>query len=404
MRVLHLQRVSGIAGSENHLLRLLPGLAQRGVEVRFLTLEPQGAKQLNGSFYEALDRAGVPNDRVAFNRLPGPRSLGAAIRIVDRYRPDLVHSHLIHADLFAACLKYSGTTHARFVTTKHGYREAYQAKNGLDGTKIRLTPYSIAVRLSSGAMSGAVAVSRGLANLYVGGGLIAADRVAVIPHGMKPTAPSPRTPGLRLGDPQIVTVGRLIEVKGHRYVLESVARLAGRYPNLRLILVGSGPLRDRLARIAANLGISQKVVFTGFSTEVGAQLRTADLVVIPSVSEGFGLVFLEAFDAGVPVVAFDVPAGNEIVEHGKSGELVPFGDIGAMSSAIGRLLADPTERARLAAGGQLRLRTEFNLELMVSRTIAFYEQILAAEAVGREGMNVAKHESGSTRPGHPRVP
>lgn len=377
MRVLHVQRVSGIAGSERYLLRLLPELVRRGVDARFLTLEPTGSQQLNQPFYEALDRCGILHDRLHVGDLPTPASLVKLARAVRRQRPDLVHSHLVHADLFTACLKRFLLPALRFVSTKHGYREVFQAEHGLDGTKIRTNPYSLVARFVTSSHDASFAVSRGLQRMYVDGKLSAPDRITVIPHGMEPTPPEPVDPALRVGDPQIVVVGRLVEFKGHRYALDAVARVAARYPSMRMVFVGTGPLKAKLEARARALGLGERVVFTGFSDRALAHMRAADVMLVPSTSEGFGLVFLEAFDVGVPVVAFDVPAANEIIQHDRSGLLVPFEDVSRLAAAIERLLESPDERARLAAGGAARLRDEFSLEKMVSRTIDFYDQVLA---------------------------
>ena len=105
-------------------------------------------------------------------------------------------------------------------------------------------------------------------------------------------------------------------------------------------------------------------------------MAASDVALVPSISEGLGVVFLEAHAAGVPIVAFDVPASNEILRHGESGLLVPPYDIDAYARQIIGLLSDQALREHLRTGGAERLRSYFTRERMTRETISFYERAL----------------------------
>jgi glycosyltransferase involved in cell wall biosynthesis len=152
--------------------------------------------------------------------------------------------------------------------------------------------------------------------------------------------------------PVLIYVSRLVEGKGHEHLVRAVADLQDAHPDAVLVLVGDGDRRPTIESAIADAGLGKKVLLLGNRFDIPELLTAADVFVFGSESEGFGLVALEAMAAGKPVVAFELPALREFVEDGVTGHLVPLGDVGALTRAVDRLLADPAEAARMGAAGR----------------------------------------------------
>ena len=179
---------------------------------------------------------------------------------------------------------------------------------------------------------------------------------------------------------QVCITGRLVPLKGHRYAIEAVHLLKDRFPGLGLVIVGTGPAEQELKSQVQALGLGAQVAFAGFSTQVLSYMQASDVVAIPSEGEGFGLVALEAMAVARPVVAFDVPALNEIVAHGHTGLLAPQVSAQDLSEALARLLSDPALAQRMGLAGQERGAERFSQQRHVEGLASWYAQALPSAA------------------------
>ncbi len=198
-----------------------------------------------------------------------------------------------------------------------------------------------------------------------------AGRVRVVHNGIPEVLPDPvcgLPPGLVVG-----TVGRLTREKG----FDLLIRAAAKVPGFSLVIVGAGEEQERLAALAEDLGIGDRVVLTGWVADSRAWLRGFDVFVLPSLIEGFPLTTLEAMLAGVPVVASDVGGVGEAVREGQTGRLVPSGDVDALAAAIASLVDDPGTRAALGTRGRQVVLAEFTAGRMAARYEALYRELLA---------------------------
>jgi glycosyltransferase involved in cell wall biosynthesis len=172
--------------------------------------------------------------------------------------------------------------------------------------------------------------------------------------------------------PLALALGRLHPNKGFDLLLEAVAAV----PAVHLWVAGDGELRRPLERLAQDLGLSRRVRFLGWREDVPALLKSADFLVCPSRHEPLGNVVLEAWAAGLPVVALASAGPRELIEEGESGVLVPPGEApGALARAIARLAEDRALRARLAAGGRRAFEAGFTEAAVVDRYRDFFERI-----------------------------
>lgn len=371
IRAVHVCKVKAIAGAETHLLMLLPALAARGVDVRLIVLEDP-AHPVDG-FCDALSSCGVAVERVRAPRRVDPRLARDLTRRVRALAPDVLHTHLVHADLYGLLAAWRPGIAA--VSSRH------------DNNPFRRRP--IVRWLNRHAVRRAdrvIAISRAVADFVITVEGADPSRVAVVPYGLDPQDVS-APPGTDLSGREAVIgfVGRLEEQKGVDVLLDAFARLRSRGAKARLRIVGDGSLRRSLEARAARLGLGPAVAFAGWIPNAAETMAFCDVVAVPSRWEGFGLVALEAMAAGKPVVASGVDGLREVVVHGETGLLVPPGNSGALAAALEEVLFDPRRAARLGAAGRRRLLAEFTVGRMVAATIEVYREALASRRASRTG-------------------
>ena len=358
-RVLHVVKVAGISGAENHLLLLLPALRDHGWEVEAVMLhegEP-GAED----FAVRLEADGVPVERVRLSRAFDPRAFARILRRARRDRPDVVHTHLVHADFHGLPAGRLARVPA-LVSTKHGFNAFRDRK-----------AFATADRAVASLADVHVAISAGLARYLAESEGFDAATFEVVHYGIEAGSEPPPLPGA----PRLAIVGRLIPIKGHDVLLRAVARARERLPGLTLEIAGDGELEQELRATAIRLGLGDAVTFLGRVAPVDPVLERAEVVVVPSFGEGFGMVALEAMERGRPVIASDVGGLPEIVDEGRTGLLVPPGDVEALARAIAEL-ADPARAASMGEAGRARALAEFSQDRCTERIAALYETALGA--------------------------
>lgn len=352
MKVVHAHRIAGIGGSERHLLTLLPALAERGVQVAFAGLDLPGADP----FYEELERSGVPFTRA-----------GSAVRFMRdlrRWRSDIVHTHLVHADVYGAF----AAGRATLVSTKHN-DDPFRSGKG-----------RYLERLLTRRAALVLCITEALARFNRDVVGLPAKKLRTVHYGLdsppEPWGP-PGGPELSPETPVLVAVCRLVRQKGVDVAVEALSLVRERHPAAHLVVLGEGPLRCELTELAARREIADAVSFPGRVGDVAWWLRRADVVVHPARWEGFGLALLEAMLCERPVVATEVSSIPEIVLDRETGLLVPPDDPTALAEAVTALLDDPAQAAGLGEAGRTRARAEFSVARMAERTAAVYEEVLS---------------------------
>jgi teichuronic acid biosynthesis glycosyltransferase TuaC len=179
--------------------------------------------------------------------------------------------------------------------------------------------------------------------------------------------------------PVLVTVGHLIARKRHADVVRALAALRDRQPALRYRVIGDGPERAGLARLAAELGVAERVELLGQlpHTEAVARAREASLFVMPSEAEAFGVAYVEAMAAGLPAIAArGEPGPQEIAAAGDGIRLVPAGDAGALAATIDGLVGDRATLRGLGAQARATVERAFTWERCGRETVRAYEDAL----------------------------
>jgi glycosyltransferase involved in cell wall biosynthesis len=237
-------------------------------------------------------------------------------------------------------------------------------------------------KASRGLTTHFIAVSGGLQKALVQQG-IPEQRITVIYNGLNPqlfrkgdsAGKWRELAGFSPGTPLVAMVGRLHPVKGHRYFLRAAAEILKERTDVHFLVVGSGPERDRLEEYTRRLGIQEHVTFTGFVSDVSELMPDINLLIVPSLWEGFGLTALEAMAVGVPVVATSVGGLPEIVEHGTTGLLVPPADEAGLTRGIMWMLDHPQEAVEMAAAAKAVAEEKFTASAMARRTEEVYRRL-----------------------------
>jgi glycosyltransferase involved in cell wall biosynthesis len=175
----------------------------------------------------------------------------------------------------------------------------------------------------------------------------------------------------------IGTVGRLSKEKGQRYLIEAMPKVLNAFPSARLLVVGDGYLMDALEKCVRCLKLEGKVLFTGHSHNVFNELGLMDVFVLPSLTESFGIVVLEAMAMALPVVATRVGGIPEVVVHGETGILVNPGSSPALGEAIINMLSHPDRSRALGLAGRTRVSKLFNPTKAIIAQERFYERLLS---------------------------
>ncbi len=342
-----LQAIAGArhGGAETFFVRLATALQRAGETQRVLIRRDVARSR-------SLSEAGIAVAELGFG---GPLDLPTRVnfrREVARWRPDIVLTWMSRATRL--CPRGDFVHVARL----GGYYDVkyYRRCDQLIGNTRAIVDYAVAAGWPR-------------------------ERVDYLPNFVpdaRATPPLRRSPAARSRDmPLALALGRLHPNKGFDLLLAAVAETR----EVRLAIAGDGPLRGSLARLAADLGIAERVSFLGWREDVPELLAGADFLVCPSVFEPLGNVVIEAWSAGLPVVAAasDGPAG--LIEDEVSGLLVPLpgqpgGGPRALAAAIERLACDPALRARLGQAGRRAYEAEYTEAAVVAHYRRYFDRLV----------------------------
>jgi L-malate glycosyltransferase len=349
-------------------------LSKRGHEVHFITYAHpfRLPRFMERVYFHEVEVGRYP----LFEYAPYSLALAAMMHEVTlREGLDLLHVHyaIPHATSAWIAKQMLGADHpVRIITTLHGTDITLVGQERSFG---EITRFSIA------RSDGLTAVSGYLRDETVRHFGVQSDAIEVIPNFVDPnvysraTSPCARDSLTRPGEKLVMHISNFRPVKRVGDVVRIFHRLQRDIP-ARLVLVGDGPDRPEAAYEAESLGIADRVTFLGKQDSVSEILACADLFLLPSASESFGLVALEAMAAGVPVIASDTGGLPEVVEQGETGYLAPVGDVDAMAARAIEILKDEADWARLSAAARARAVERFGVDRVVPLYEQFYERVL----------------------------
>jgi len=289
-------------------------------------------------------------------------------------RPDVVHLHLEYSTLIGALATLSLPA-PRPLLVASVANDPYRQTRFHRWAGRRLAP-SVDLHITH---------SRGIHDAVLRAYAGRPHRVEVVSLGIdlarfrRDRADAARVAEYRRGAGRVVgAIGRLVPQKAMHVLIDATPALLASDPELRVLIVGDGPLRADLEAQAARLGVGHVVRFAGYQEDVVSAYAAMDVFVLPSRDEGFGLVFLEAMAVGVPVVGTRVIGSEDAVDDGVTGLLVPYADPAALAAAVRGILQSPDLARRLRETAAERVRRVYSREQCAARVEALYRELLEA--------------------------
>jgi len=364
----------GLGGGEVQLVHMLDGAIDAGMDVHLIAPPKSGIARVGrerGALVTELEL------RASALPLAVPRLR----RILGELEPRIVQGTGFLTNQLARAAAPAG---ARVVSTVH-VEPGAPLRDG--GSKAGMAVREIAERAAGRRADAVVAVSQAIADALVAKGT-PAERVRVIHNGVD--AQELRAEAEREGAPEglevppgtllVGVLARLEPVKGVADFLQAASRVpahAAGDKRVQFVVAGEGSEADRIRQVRDELGLADRVMLPGRTPSAAGLLAACDLVVVPSLSEGFGIVAAEAMALGKPVVATRVGGLPEVVLDGVTGLLVPPGDPGALADAIALVLDDPARAVVFGEAGRERVEQLFTVERMISEYLELYGELVA---------------------------
>ena len=374
MKILHLIYTSGPFGAEKHLLQLLPELKKHNIDCEAIFICPRKNLSDFKEYCNEMKNLGI---KITLLPLSVKISLLSSAYSIHQYlknnQINHLHSHLFSADFIAVAIKKIFQPHLVLFSTKHGYEENYLLQYGLGSKKIKRNLYYFISKYITRRIDNNVAVSKTLSQLYTYLGLVK-NEMKFINHGIKPNQQDSDKIQL-VGEPRIMIAGRLSEIKGHTYLLKAMPQVITRFPDIKLYILGIGPLKDDLYLQAKKLQILDHIEFVGLANPANYTSQ-CQAIILPSLFESFGLVFIESFALKIPVIAFDTVNGNQIIEDNKTGFLVEKEDVKALADKIIFVLKSPKTRERIIGNAYKKFVAEYTVEKMAAEAARFYNNCI----------------------------
>jgi glycosyltransferase involved in cell wall biosynthesis len=371
LNILHTIETSGPGGAENVLLMLASQLNPE--RFRSIVVINQA-----GWLEDRLREAGLQTVRVPWRSWWDLRLPRALARLVREERIDLIHSHLPDQN-FYACLA-SRLSGCPAIVTYHGPVELSNAGSFTGWLKLQLVK-----RTARKVVVVCDFVREMLRKIGVPG-----DKLHRIYNGIElsrfAAAPSGDLRRELHCAPETALIGMVANVrgpKGHEYFIRAARLIADRHPDTRFVI--SGDLHETLApplfALVRELGLEDRLKFLGYRKDVPRILADLDVFVLPSTSEGFPLVVLEAMACAKPVVATRCGGAGEVVEDGRTGFMVPVADAPAIASRVIELLDRKEKCASMGKAAKLRIESEFSVQVMVASYERLYESCIVERNV-----------------------
>lgn len=374
MRILLLTTGLRLGGAEQQVAALARRFDALGHNVAVVSLAPG---------CEVALPPGVETLNLAMRKSPWSmaQALRRVRRFVKQWRPDVIHAHMVHANLFGRALIATGPARAMppLVCTAHSARE---------GGTARMLAYRLTDRWA-GLTTHVSAEGR---ESMIAANAVPAERIVVVPNGIdtarfRPDDGARAEKRAELGfdgaAPLLLHVGRLVAEKNQALLLEAFARLPSSLASARLLIAGDGPQRDTLERRIAALSLGDRVRLLGTRADIPALLNAADVFALSSDIEGMPLVVGEAMACGCPVVATDAAGVAQMVDG--FGHVVPRRDADALAAALARALRDGRGDIAQQAARHRHIADSLGLEAIADQWLARYAALTAAAARARMG-------------------
>jgi glycosyltransferase involved in cell wall biosynthesis len=385
MKILLLSTSMGMGGADKQILTAAQQLRAEGHELMIVSLT-----ELGPMGHQARS-SGIPTESLEMPRgVAHPRGLIRLIRLVRRWKPDLIHSHMVHANLMARLIRVLAPVPALVQTIHSIY----------DGGPLFTAGY----KLTNGLVDHMTIVSQAAAERFIRERIVPRSMLRVVPNGVDvdlfENLPAGTRDSLRrelgLGREFVwLAVGRFETPKDYPTMLRGFARVRRQRPDSILLLVGRGSLQAETEALVRELDLQGSVRFLGVRNDIPELMSAADGYLMSSAWEGMPMVLLEAAAAALPIVTTDVGGNGQVVQAEESGLLVPPGSAEELAGAMLRLMDLPEfERRAMGARGRELIRSQYSL----SHTVELWEEVYRAVLL-RKGLD--PRPAGSRRMAEP---
>ena len=362
MKILQVITGLGMGGAETQLASLCEGLAKRGHQVMIVYLTGSCVVTPNDNRI-AVHAAGM--EKGLLGTVRGFFRLRRSIRA---FKPDVVHSHMLHANLLSRLMRVV-TSVPCLICTVHSKLETHN--------KLLKLGYRLTNRLADITSF----VSAEAAEVYVQQGLVTRSKALVVYNGIDLNRFSPQ-PAVRLSmranfgisadARMLIAIGRLVEHKDYPNLIHAFVRVVAEEPSAILLIVGIGHLRQELEAACRSYGLAAQVVFAGMRSDIPELLSAADIFVLSSAWEGFGLVVAEAMACELVAVATDSGGVREVL--GDAGFLVPPGDHEALAVSLLTALRMPeADRQMMGTAARNRVLSLYSMNRAVEKWEQLYQ-------------------------------
>lgn len=380
LKILHIHTLPVISGSGIHTLITMKGLDKAKYEVEF-------ACRPGGPLVDEVTKFGIPFRPIRHLLQPVEpyndiAALFELIGLLKKQRYDIVHTHNSKAGFIGRlAAKIAGVP--IIVHTIHGF-SFHEYEN-----PPRQFLFTILERIAAQFADALITVSGPLKAWGLKLGIGKEDKYITIYDGIEigkfrvdfDTHIKRQEFGIKPDDLVIGAVSKLWEGKGLEYVLEALKMVSLKIPNVKLMFVGEGYLREKLEGLTEEWQLKEKVIFTGFRTDIPEITALFDIAVLASFFEGLGRVLLEAMAAGKPVVATRVGGIVDVVDDGKTGILVPPADSEALAEALLTLLSNAGLRRKMGEAGRKKIDAKFSDTHMVDQIEGLYEELTLKKGI-----------------------
>lgn len=365
-------------GGERTFLQLIQELFHEQYDIHVAT-SPEG------DFFKVLTGMGIDvvslelKNRINFNKI---KKLSEIIR---ERKINIVHSQGARADFFARMAARKLKPKIRIVNT------VAMPVKGYDVGAFKKGIYRFFDWVSERYVDRFIVVSDVLRETLLNSYRIPHDKVIKVYNGIelneyRPNGKEVRSQksevkrefGIAKDVPVIGAIGRMVWQKGFEYLIQAILEIVKNYPKVKVLLVGDGPLRKRLEALSEELRVRDNVIFTGFRSDIKEILSTVDLLVIPSLLEGFPMVTLEAMAMAKPIVATNIDGITEQITDGVDGILVPPKNPSALAKAVIRALNDKELAMTMGLAARKKVEQKFSVEKMIAETKKVYLSLLKA--------------------------
>ncbi|MCX7918700.1 MAG: glycosyltransferase family 4 protein [bacterium] len=362
--ILHTESATGFGGQQIRILDELTGLSQKGY--RMLLAAPESSR----IYAEAKNRS-IETFPVPFTRKTIASSFYKILSIIKRQEINIINTHSSRDSWPASVAAKISSRKPKLIRTRH---MSYPIKNiGYNRLLYARLPDKI------------ITTGEAIRQQMIETNYIPAEKIVSIPSGIN-LALFDRTKynrielrrklGLKADELGIGCIALLIEYKGHKYLIDAIEKIRPNYPNIKVFIVGEGPLSDTLKQMITKKKLADRIQLLGFREDIPEVLAALDISVLPSIgTEGVPQVLVQSAAMELPIIATNVGAISEIVQDGINGYLISPRDSEGIAEKIIELISQPDRRQKMGLAGRAIVRDKFQLEQMLAKIETVYQSI-----------------------------